>query len=159
MNNNLLLKSLIMYKIKTNLSSFLLILSINKGWTIFPLFFFSNKKLENLLFGYVRLYKFSFKVKGFGFKWKFIQTEKIKKTQIIFLKVGFTHKVVLLVKENSRYLLKKRKFILKNRSYNYIRNSLNLLFFLYRLYIYKKKGFYLKGTNFKLKLSKKKTKF
>jgi len=159
MNNNLLLKSLIIYKIKTNLLSFLLILSINKGWIIFPLFFFCNKKLENILLGYVRLYKFSFKVKGFGFKWKFIQTAKIKKTQIIFLKVGFTHKVVLLVKKNNRYSLKKRKFILKNRSYRYIRNSLNLLFFLYKLYMYKKKGFYLKGTTFKLKLSKKKTKF
>lgn len=159
MNNNFLLKKLILYKIKNNMSSFLLIISINKGWFFYPLFTYNNNKIQNLLLGYIRLFKFSFKVRGFGFKWKLQRTLTEKKTYFIYLKIGFTHKIVLLIKKNSKYLLKKRKFILKNRSLFYIRKYLNILFFLYKLYLYNKKGFYLKGINYKLKLSKKKAKF
>lgn len=154
-----MLKQLIIYKITYKLLSFLLIISINKGWLFLPLFIYKNNKIENILLGYIRLYKFSFRVKGFGFKWKFQQFKKYEKIKFIFLKVGFTHRIVLLVKSNSKYFLKKKKFVVLNRSYFFIRKYLNLLFFLYKSYLYNKKGFFLKGTKFILKLSKKKSKF
>ena len=155
---NYLIKNVIIYKITTlSYFNFLLTLSMNKGWIVTPLCPLYNKQIENILFGFIRLFQFNFKLKGFGFKWKYLIS--LKKQQLIFLKVGFTHKIVLLVKKDSKYELKKQKFLIKNRSYFFLRNYLNFLFILYKKNLYNKKGFYLKGTQFKLKLSKKKAKF
>ena len=82
-----------------------------------------------------------------------------KQKEIIYLKLGFTHRLALIVKINSKYKLKKRRFTLKSRSYCYIRTHLNPLFFLYQKYLYNKKGIYIRGTEYKLKISKKKSKF
>lgn len=161
MTKNLLNKNLIIYKIsifwKTS-NNFLILITPHNGWIIFPLYNSKNKQLESILFGYNRLYKFFFKVKGFGFKWKY-QVALNKLHQTVFLKLGYTHKIALLPSKNHKYLLKKKRFIIKSRSYTYIRNNLNMLFLLYKTYLYNKKGIYLRGTKFKLKLSKKKSKF
>lgn len=82
-----------------------------------------------------------------------------KQKEIIYLKLGFTHRLALIVKNNSKYKLKKRRFTLKSRSYCYIRTHLTSLFFLYHKYLYNKKGIYIRGTEYKLKISKKKSKF
>lgn len=161
MGKNLLNKNLILYKF-SNLAitkdSYLLLVSITNGWVLLPFFQKNNLQLESILFGFNRLYKFFFKIKGFGFKWKY-QVGLKKQNQIIYFKLGYTHRIALISANNSKYILKKRRFILKNRFYKYIRNYLNLLFLLYKDYLYNKKGIYLRGTEFKLKLSKKKSKF
>ena len=159
MIKNNIKKSVIIYKIDTNSTfNYLLILSINKGWLLIPICTLYNKSTENILFGYIRLYKFNLKIKGFGFKWKYLITLK-KVHTTIFFKLGFTHKILLLSKKNTNYFFKKQKFVIKNRSYIFLRNYLNIIFVLYKKNLYNKKGIYLKGTKFKLKLSKKKSKF
>lgn len=161
MRKNLLNKNLIIYKIFNPTGGtlkYMLLISITKGWILLPLKCTYNLYFESILFGYNRLYKFFFKIKGFGFKWKY-QIGLKQKGQPIYFKLGYTHRIALLPHTDSKYVLKRRRFILKNRSYTYIRNSLNLLFFLYKEYLYNKKGIYLRGTVFKLKLSKKKSKF
>jgi hypothetical protein len=160
MQRNLISKNLIMYKFLSpiNNQKFLIVISFNLGWLIFPIKFEYNKQLDSILFGYNRLYKFFFKLKGFGYKWKYFLTVK-KSKQIIFLKVGFTHRIALITKRNSLLKLKKQRLIIKHRSYASIRNRLNFLFFLYKTHLYNMKGIYLRGTKFKVKLSKKKSKF
>jgi hypothetical protein len=161
MGKNLLNKNLILYKFTNSCltqQAYLVLISITKGWVVLPLSYNSNLQLECILFGYNRLFKFFFKIKGFGFKWKY-QIGFKKKFQTIYFKLGYTHRLALLSNGNSKYILKKRRFIVKNRSYQYIRNYLNILFLLYKNYLYNKKGIYLRGTEFKLKLSKKKSKF
>ncbi len=83
--------------------------------------------------------------------------KKLKET--FFFKIGFTHKVALIIRKNFKLKLKKRRLIIKSRSYDFIRNQFNLFFFLYQTYLYNKKGIFLRGTQFKLKISKKKSKF
>ena len=155
MKNNLLNKNIIIYKINNKI---LLLISINNGWIFVPLNKNNNTQLQIIIFGFNRIYKFFFKIKGFGFKWKYqIHVEKLK--EAIYFKLGFTHRISLITKYNNKYVLKKQRFVIKNRSYQYIRTHLNMLFLLYQNYLYNKKGIYLRGTKFKLKLSKKKSKF
>lgn len=63
-------KNLVIYNIKTLnvLNDLVIIISLNLGWLIFPVKKINNIKLEPIIFGYNRLYKFFFKLKGFGFK-------------------------------------------------------------------------------------------
>lgn len=153
-------KNLIIYNIQNydKTSSFLIIVSLKKGWIILPLKYNKNKQLDLLIFGYNKLYTFFFKLKGFGYKWKYLLKLKDKNRNIYF-KLGFTHRISLIIIKNLKIKLKKRRLIIKSRSYLFIRNKLNLLFFLYKTYLYNKKGIYLRGTKFKLKISKKKSKF
>ncbi len=160
MQRNLINKNLIIYKVINifNYNQFLIIIAFNLGWFILPLKYVGNKQIESILFGYTRLYKFFFKLKGFGYKWKYFLNLK-KQKQTIFLKLGFTHRISVIFQKNGICKLKKRRLIIKHRSYTYMRNKLNFLFFLYKTHLYNKKGIYLRGTQFKLKLSKKKSKF
>ena len=160
MQTNSLTNNLIIYKIKqqNNQNKLLIIISLYLGWIILPLKINHNLFLGSLFFGYTRLYKFFFKLKGFGFKWKYIFTHK-KVTHKVYFKLGFTHRLVLILKKNCICKLKKRRFVLKHRSYNYLRQNFNLLFLLYKLHVYNKKGIYLRGTKFLSKISKKKSKF
>ena len=158
MKRNLLTKTVALYNILNKDNKILtLIITLKLGWILCPLKISSNLHLEPILFGYVRLYKFFFKIKGFGFKWKYFFLKNTINS-IVYFKLGFTHRIALWIK-NSLCKLKKRRFIIKHRSYSYLRNNLNLLFFFYKTYLYNKKGIYLRGTKFKLKLSKKKSKF
>ena len=158
MYHNSLNKNLVIYKTKNLTQSLLIILSLNLGWLIYPLQQYNNNQLESILFGFSKLYKFFFKLKGFGYKWKYILNLK-KSKQNIFFKLGFTHRIALYIKTNLKIKLKKRRAIIKHRCYTYLRNKLNFLFFLYKTYLYNKKGIYIRGTKFRLKVSKKKSKF
>lgn len=158
MKHNCLNKNLIIYKSKKKIDQYLIIISLYLGWFIYPLKKQNNKNIEIILLGYNKLYKFFFKIKGFGYKWKkFLNLNKNK--QNIFLKLGFTHRINIIIKKNLKIKLKKRRLIVKHRSYLFLRNSLKLLFFLYKTYLYNKKGIFLRGTKYTLKLSKKKSKF
>jgi len=157
MHHNYLNRNLTIYKSR-GLNQVLILLTFNLGWVLYPLKSYRNVQLESILFGFSKLYKFFFKIKGFGYKWKYLLHLK-KRQQNVFFKLGFTHRVSLLVSKNMKVKLKKRRLILKHRSYFFIRNHLKFLFFLYKAYLYNKKGIYLRGTNYKLKISKKKSKF
>jgi len=71
MYHNYLNKNLTIYKSKS-ITSALIIVTLNLGWLLFPLKNFNNKQLEPILFGFSRIYKFFFKMKGFGYKWKYL---------------------------------------------------------------------------------------
>lgn len=158
MNKNIINKNLIIYKIKTLLQTNLLIISINLGWILLPINISKNISIDLILFGYTKLYKFFFKLKGFGYKWKY-NLNQTTHSKTIFFKLGFTHRIALITKNSNKYKLKKKRFIIKGRSYSNIRNNLNFIFFLYKTYLYNKKGIYLRGTKYKTKISKKKSKF
>ena len=129
MKHNCLNKNLIIYKSKKKIDQYLIIISLYLGWFIYPLKKQNNKNIEIILLGYNKLYKFFFKIKGFGYKWKkFLNLNKNK--QNIFLKLGFTHRINIIIKKNLKIKLKKRRLIVKHRSYLFLRNSLKLLFFL-----------------------------
>lgn len=70
MQNNILNKNLIVYKIHniTQKNYFLLILTLKYGFLLYNLKKNKNQQLNEILFGYNRLYKFFFKLKGFGYK-------------------------------------------------------------------------------------------
>lgn len=158
MRHNYLNKTLSIYKCKKETHQILILISLNLGWCLYQLQNFSNKQLEPLLFGYSKLYKFFFKLKGFGYKWKYLLSLK-KNKRNIFFKLGFTHRISLVVLNNLKIKLKKRRLVVKHRSISFLRDSLKFLFFLYKTYLYNKKGIYLRGTKYKLKISKKKSKF
>lgn len=155
MNKNTLANNLVIYKINPY---HLLVLSINLGWILLPLHSYNNLKFENILWGYTKLYKFFFKLKGFGYKWKYNLKNDILNRNIFF-KLGFTHRITLLLGINTKYKLKKKRFVIKSRSLKYLRENINFIYFLYKKYLYNKKGIYLRGTKFRVKISKKKSKF
>lgn len=156
MSKNILNKNIIIYNNLNN--NILIFLSISLGWILVPIKKSHNIPLYSIILGFNKLYKFFFKLKGFGYKWKY-NLHNEKNLHTIFFKLGFTHRISLVIKNNTKYRLNKKRFILKNRSIKFIRNNLNFLFFLYKSYIYNKKGIYLRGTKFKTKISKKKSKF
>lgn len=153
-------KNLVIYKIKqkNTPNTFLILISLKLGWLVYNLTFYYNKQLNIILIGFLRLYKYHFKIKGFGFKWKYFVRFK-KQKSMIYLKLGLTHRITFLILKNSKCKIKKKRLILLHRSYIFIRNFFKILFFCFQTFIYNKKGIYLRGTLWKLKLSKKKSKF
>lgn len=160
MNENILNKNIVIYKIiHTNKpKNYLILLSLKLGWILFPLFQSYNKQIQNIVPGYLRLYKNHFKIKGFGFKWKYFYHFK-KQKSTIYLKLGFTHRLSFVISKNNKCKIKKKRLILLTRSYSYLRIFFSILFFSFQTFLYNKKGIYLRGTHWKLKLSKKKSKF
>ncbi len=160
MKKNILNKNLVLYKIQqlNTKQHYLILISLQLGWILLSLKFFYNTQLNQIIFGYLRLYKAYFKIKGFGFKWKYFLHFKQKKSTI-YLKLGLTHRISLLIGKNNKCIIKKKRFILMNRSYLQIRKIFHILFFCFQTFLYNKKGIYLRGTKWKLKLSKKKSKF
>lgn len=160
MNENLLNKNLVLYKInqKNVQKKYIILISLKLGWILFPLVKYYNKQINTISHGYVRIYKNFFKIKGFGFKWKyFFHFKKQKST--IYLKLGLTHRLSFFISKNTKCKIKKKRLILISRSYNYLRMFFSILFFSFQTFLYNKKGIYLRGTQWKLKLSKKKSKF
>ncbi len=160
MNKNILNKNIVLYKInhKNIQKHYLVLISLKLGWILIPLFEYYNKQITSIIPGYLRLYKKYFKIKGFGFKWKFFYHFK-KQKSTVYLKLGLTHRLSFFISKNSKCKIKKKRLILINRSYSYIRIFFSILFFSFQTFLYNKKGIYLRGTQWKLKLSKKKSKF
>lgn len=160
MKKNILNKNVTLYKIKqiNTSNNYLILISLKLGWIMLPLTKMFNTHLNIISMGYLKIYKYHFKIKGFGFKWKYFWHFKRKKTTI-YLKLGFTHRIAFLIIKNNKCKIKKKRLILINRSFMYLQKIFNILFFCYQTFLYNKKGIYLRGTRWKLKLSKKKSKF
>lgn len=160
MHKNIINKNIVLYNVKntTYQKNFVIFISVNLGWNMININQNKNIFLSNILFGYNKLYKFFFKIKGFGYKWKY-NLNYINSKNSIFLKIGFTHRIAILIKKNVKYKMTKKRFIIKNRSYKFIRNNLNFIFILFKQFLYNKKGIFLRGTKYKIKISKKKSKF
>ena len=160
MNKNIVNKNIIIYNNINVFSNniFLIIISLRLGWSLIKLKQNNNLAINNLLYGYNKLYKFFFKLKGFGYKWKY-NLNYNKKKNSVYLKLGFTHRISVIIKKNIKYKMNKKRFIIKSRSYTLVRNNLNFLFILFKKFLYNKKGIYLRGTKYKIKISKKKSKF
>lgn len=160
MNKNIINKSIVIYNNGNVFSNniFLVVISLRLGWGIIKLSKNNNLTINNILYGYNKLYKFFFKLKGFGYKWKYNLNNNQKKNTIYF-KLGFTHRISVVIKKNIKFKMNKKRFIIKSRSYKLIRNNLNFLFILFKRFLYNKKGIYLRGTKYKIKISKKKSKF
>jgi hypothetical protein len=125
-----------------------------RGWAVLKNYNTKcNFNLQLTLFGLNRLWKFWFKIRGFGFKF-------IKIKEGITIKANFTHRILLLSMKNCKMSYNSKSlFNIQSRNIHHLWDSLFYLLFYYRNIVYKKLGVYLKGTLFKLKLAKKKLKF
>jgi len=105
------LNKICLYKCSNFFDSSLLFIFISLGKGSF-LRCSNSQELSNVLqflvFGYMRLYKLLFKIRGFGFKWK--HNYLLSKYSSLYLKLGFTHRLVILPNHNSIYKCKKKIF-------------------------------------------------
>lgn len=160
MKKNIVNKNIILYKVTqiTTNQIYCIIISLKLGWILWPLKTKNNYILNTTITGHLRIYKFHFKIKGFGFQWFYFWHFNKQKSTFYF-KLGLTHRIALLIYKNTKCKTKKKRLILWHRSYFFLRQFFNLLFFSYKTFLYNKKGLFLRGTRWKLKLSKKKAKF
>jgi len=70
MKKNSINKNLIIYSIKNkiNAKTILIFISLKLGWLLLPLNLSKNSNINTIVYGYNKLYKFYFKIKGFGYK-------------------------------------------------------------------------------------------
>jgi len=126
----------------------LIFFSIKYGWSVYPIIS-KNKSSSAFLvffFGMLRLYFLLFKIKGFGFKF-------IKIRKGVLVKLGYTHRLVVLIGKNQKIAFKSKfKIIYFARDLNVLK--LNFAFFTFFLFLcaFKKTGVFLKGTLYVLKL-------
>jgi len=162
-----ILKTLPVYFLKVQGNSFLLILSVSQGWGVLKLTYKSillSSSLEdnfvqgypllfNTFLGFYKNYYFFLKLKGMGFK-------VIPHSKGVILKLGYSHKVLLLkTRDVCFFYLTRRSFQIKGRSGFYLKSLVYSLIQLRKTTAYKKKGIFLKGSVVKLKLTSKKSKF
>ena len=154
-----------------NKKLFGLVVSFSKGWGIFSFkkdyfllkenncysFLYHRKSQFTLLsiffLGFQRGYFYYLKLKGIGYKFTML------KDNIIF-KFGFSHRIVYInyidvyCKFFTKYLL-----FLESRSLWVLKKLLYDFFNIRKKNAYKKKGIFLKGCLFSIKISSKKSKF
>jgi ribosomal protein L6P/L9E len=84
----------------------------------------------------------------------------IKKSNILMLKLGFSHRVVFLNTSDVKFYYKgKTQFTIESRDYLYLTNILFSFKMLKKINAYIKKGIYIKGELYTFKFSSKKSKF
>ena len=109
--------------------------------------------ISNLVFGFYKQYFIYIKLRGIGYKSVFL-----KKT--IYLKIGYSHRVVIATKYNIKLkYISRRLFLLVSRDICVLKNMLQYIQKVKNRGVYKKKGIYLKGTIFNIKDSGKKSRF
>jgi len=145
---------ILIYKYSDKFGICLILSSFKYGWFLYQII---ASRLEGnigcLLLGLLRLYAFKFKVKGFGFKF-------IKFKKGLSIKLGYTHRILILVSSNQKLIFKNKYFFISyTRNIVKIKQLYNFLFFYVTQNPYKKLGIFLKGSIYKVKLSKKKSKF
>jgi ribosomal protein L6P/L9E len=92
------------------------------------------------------------KFKGVGYK-------IIKIGLNFLLKVGFSHRIVYLLKKNLRVNFYNKQLIkIESRSLSILKNCIYVFQKISKLNSYKKKGFFLRGSIIKIKINKKKSK-
>jgi len=152
-----LLAKFAVYEFKIYEKKIFLFISINRGCIMVPFCPINNMYFSFILFNYIRLNKVFLRIEGFGFKWK--QSYDTKKFKPIYLKLGLTHRVLLLCSKDIKCVLTRKRFKLRHR----FSFCFDLLFkFLFRFYlnfVYYRKGIYVRGTMFKKKLPKRKSKY
>lgn len=161
-------KEIIFYGFKLNNNFFFIVLSNLFGWTIIKInsrymLFNLNLKLNfykifgvfflRSFLGFYRLFLQCLILKGMGYKSLILKP-------FLFLKLSQSHRLVYKVKKNIKisYLNKQLLFI-RSKFLTILKNLIYFLQKYSKVNIYKKKGFFLKGSIIFTKVSSKKSKF
>lgn len=121
-------------------------------YNVLHLFKRYNFFLINFFFGLYRNYFIYLKFKGVGYK-------IIKIGLNFLLKVGFSHRIMYLLKKNLRFNFYNKQLIkIESRSLSVLKNCIYVFQKISKLNSYKKKGLFLKGSIVKIKINKKKSK-
>ena len=159
----LLTNTLVIYLVKHKTIAYLFILSSHFGWGLFKInkSDISCNRLKksvislwyNQLFGLLRNYKMFYQFKGMGFK------IFVPSLGLIF-KIGYSHRIFVAKHREVKYffIIKKLLFI-QSRNANTFMNLIHWLRNLKHNSIYLKKGIYIKGFLYNLKMTSKKSKF
>ena len=142
----------------------LILISATRGWgvnfttdhgiclqNLSSLLFFKSYTsfLNNFKFGFLKLYSFHLKLKGMGFK-------ILSHTCGLILKLGYSHRVVVLKKTEISISYKSKQWlIVKSRKAYCLQQWLFLIFNLKPRPLYNQKGFYIKGEQKLIKSSSK----
>jgi ribosomal protein L6P/L9E len=167
-----LINNLVVYGISYEKKLFCLVLSVSKGWglintvvdlalisnqTKMHIFTYSKKSyfrwLESVFLGFQAGYTQYIVLKGMGFKF-------LRVKSLIVLKIGYSHRIFFFITSNTCCLYL-TKYILKVncRSVTKLTRVINSFLATRKKSIYKKKGIFIKGSTYKVKLSSKKAKF
>jgi len=133
-----------------------IIISIRYGWFFIKIDALNptHSNINRYFLGISRLYIMCFRVKGFGFRFVSLYNKGI------YLKLDYTHKLCILPITNHKIRYKhKYKFLIKGRNILLLKSIFSFFIFFLLRKVYKKLGIFLKGTIYKAKLSKKKTKY
>ena len=116
------------------------------------LFKIYNFFVINFFFGLYRNYYVFFKLKGIGYK--------LMKIGLNFsLKIGFSHRIIYLMKKNLRFSYYNKQLLkIESRSLSNLKNIIFIFQKIRKINCYKKKGLFLKGSIIKIKINKKKAK-
>ena len=158
-----------LYFLKHKHNSFLLLLSISRGWGICKClptsivldnslshFVFSKTHtyfLYNMCLGFYKNYFYFLKLKGMGFR-------VLGHSKGLIFKLGCSHKFLFLKKTDIVFFyLARLIFSIKSRCILALKNILNTILNFKKRNSYKKKGIFYKGVVIKVKLTSKKSKF
>ena len=164
-----LFNSLPLYFLKYKHNSFLLILSISRGWGICKClttsivldsslshFVFSKAHryfLYNMCVGFYKNYFYFLKLKGMGFR-------VLGHSKGLIFKLGCSHKLLFLKKIDIVFFyLARLIFTIKGRCVLTLKNILSTILSFKKKNSYKRKGIFYKGVITKVKLTSKKSKF
>lgn len=154
---------------KSKKNSFLIIISISRGWGITKIInnslllsssltkvFLPKSYLQffsNMYLGFYKNYFYFLKLKGMGFK-------IIGYSKGLIFKFGYSHKLLFLKKQDIVFFyLGKQLLLIKSRCILLLKKNLVSLMKLKKRSSYKKKGIFYKGSILKVKLTSKKSKF
>jgi ribosomal protein L6P/L9E len=116
------------------------------------LFKIYNAFVINFLFGLYKNYHIYFRLKGIGYKMMKIGLN-------FLLKIGFSHRIIYLIKKNLRFSYQNKQLLkIESRSLFNLKNIIFIFQKIRKINCYKKKGIFLKGSMVKIKINKKKAK-
>jgi hypothetical protein len=118
----------------------------------FHLFKIYNIFVINFLFGLYKNHHIFLRFKGIGYK--------IMKIGLNFLlKIGFSHRIIYLMKKNVRFSYHNKQLLkIESRSLFNLKNIIFIFQKIRKINCYKMKGIFLKGSIVKIKINKKKIK-
>jgi ribosomal protein L6P/L9E len=146
-------------------NSYLLTLSISRGWGILKLSQMQMRNsfqdcsvlryslLFNIFLGFHKNYYYYLKLKGMGFK-------TAGNSLGVNFKLGYSHKLILLrIRDICFFIMTKQLLRIVGKNSSFLDNLIASIVKLRKTTVYKKKGIFLKGSISKLKLTSKKSKF
>jgi len=166
-------KELVTYSFKSHNMIYLFVISAFQGWSIFQVlakyaigtptrlyFEMVPSKLKSYTalwqsscFGFYKNYQNYLKLKGMGYKMSLTRTNLI-------LKLGHSHRILFHIKGDLKINYLTRQLIkIESRNLNCLKNTIYDFCRMGKLNSYKKKGFFLKGSILRIKISSKKSKF